>query len=184
MLTSNSIQQLDERLLEAVVAHRRAAVDAPARLVASVGPGGLVWAAFATAARLRRDPGRETPLLAVCATVGGVYGGSLLLARVLKRDRPCHQNRVKPLLECPDGPSFPSDQTAAAFAGATLLAQALPEARAPLYAAAALIAAARVSCGVHWPSDVACAAAGGSAAAVVAARSRGSRDGRGGSGIA
>ncbi len=50
--------------------------------------------------------------------------------------------------------SFPSGETTTTFAVAVVLAWSYPRWRAPLYAAAAAVAAARVLVGSHHPSDV------------------------------
>lgn len=50
--------------------------------------------------------------------------------------------------------SFPSGHAASAFAFATGVASAWPEAAIPLYAVATLVAYSRVHTGVHYPSDV------------------------------
>ena len=50
--------------------------------------------------------------------------------------------------------SFPSGHAATSFAGATLLALALPRLAWPLLVLAAAIGWSRVYVGVHWPSDV------------------------------
>jgi membrane-associated phospholipid phosphatase len=68
------------------------------------------------------------------------------------------------------GPSLPSDQVAAAFAAAPLLANALPGSGPAVYAAAAAIAACRVLPGVHYPGDVIAAALLGAAAGHAARR--------------
>ncbi|MFA6317193.1 MAG: phosphatase PAP2 family protein [Elusimicrobiota bacterium] len=52
------------------------------------------------------------------------------------------------------GWSFPSNHSANTFAGATVLAMAVPGAGVPAFGVAALVAYSRVYCGVHYPFDV------------------------------
>jgi membrane-associated phospholipid phosphatase len=54
----------------------------------------------------------------------------------------------------PSSTAFPSGHSAAAFAFATGVGQALPAAAFPLRALAALVAYSRVHTGVHYPGDV------------------------------
>ena len=95
---------------------------------------------------------------ASAAAIGGAYVTSIGLARLIGRRRPCHDAAARPLIDCPDGPSLPSDQAAAAFAAATLLGWLQPSARLWLHPAAAAVAAARVVAGVHHWTDVAAGA--------------------------
>jgi membrane-associated phospholipid phosphatase len=99
------------------------------------------------------------------------YGSSLLLARLIRRERPC-QNGGGALIECPDGPGLPSDQTAAAFAAAHAISNRRPTLRGPLYATATAIALARVYCGVHHLSDTIAGAALGVATAATTSPAR------------
>jgi undecaprenyl-diphosphatase len=168
---ARACQRLDTQLFDAVVRRRRPVLDAPARVVAHVGRGGVIWVLAAAVGGRWRAAGAP-PLPVTVATVGGVYGGSMLLARIIRRARPCHQTGVVPLVDCPAGPAFPSDQTAGAFAGALLTGAALPQARLPLLALASAIGLARVYCGVHWPADVAAGALAGTAAAATVQQSR------------
>ena len=68
---------------------------------------------------------------------------------ILVRPRPT----IAPLLHA-TGWSLPSNHALAAFAGATIIAQALPHRRAVIFCIAALIALTRVYSGVHFLSDV------------------------------
>ena len=93
---------------------------------------------------------RSVPAVAVA--VWGAYATSLVLARAIGRDRPCHGSGDR---NCPEGPSFPSDQAAGAFAAAVLAGDLAPELRVPVLAVAAVSSLARVRLRFHHLSDVA-----------------------------
>jgi undecaprenyl-diphosphatase len=137
--------------------HWGSRLDPLAVAISHLGRGGLLW--LATDAVLQTHTGgRPLPSRDVVRAVALSYGSSLLLARLLRRDRPCHHGG-EALIECPDGPGLPSDQTAAAFAAAYSIGRRRPTIRAPLYATATAIALARVYCGVHHLSDTLAGAA-------------------------
>jgi membrane-associated phospholipid phosphatase len=69
-------------------------------------------------------------------------------------DRARHHVPTARQVSMPTSTSFPSGHAASAAAFATGVATALPEAGAPLSAAAALVAYSRVHTGVHYPGDV------------------------------
>jgi undecaprenyl-diphosphatase len=130
--------------------------------VAHVGRGGIVWL-LADAALEASEARRPLPAGPILRAVGLSYGSSLVLARLIRRARPCHDAAA--LIECPDGPGLPSDQTAAAFAAAHAIARRHSHLASPLYTAAAAIALARVYCGVHHLTDTIAGAAFGIATA-------------------
>jgi membrane-associated phospholipid phosphatase len=165
------VQTLDESATRTLVAHRLEALNRPVARFSNIGRGGVAWLALLALARTAGRPERKGQLAGAALAILGSYGGSLLLARALGRTRPCH-NGVAPLIECPDGPSLPSDQTAGAFAAAVVLGATLPKLRLPFLALAAGLAAARVYVGVHYPADVAAGAALGAASGALAVGSR------------
>jgi undecaprenyl-diphosphatase len=65
----------------------------------------------------------------------------------------------EPLVEPSIDLTFPSGHSATSFAGAALLAAAVPRLAAPLYALAGAIAFSRVYVGVHYPLDILAGAA-------------------------
>jgi undecaprenyl-diphosphatase len=121
------------------------------RVAGELGRGGVAWVAVALFAR--RRAAREAPSIpAVALAVWGSYATSLVLARVIDRDRPCHGTDDG---DCPGGPSFPSDQAAGAFAAAVLAGDLAPELRVPALSVAALNSLARVQLRFHHLSDIA-----------------------------
>ena len=137
---------------------RAARREQPLRLAATLlshgGRGGLVWPALGFVfGGGRRGLRRVEPAIVAAAAVGSSLAISTALARAFDRKRPC-EGDVQPLVPCPDGGSFPSDQTAAAFAGGEVIAWSAPAAGTALRLTAAATALARVAAGVHYPSDV------------------------------
>jgi membrane-associated phospholipid phosphatase len=150
--------------------HWGSRLDPLAIALSHLGRGGLLW--LATDAALQTRTGsRPLPTRHVVRAVALSYGSSLLLARLIRRDRPCHHGGVA-LIECPDGPGLPSDQTAAAFAAAYAISRRRPALGVPLYATAAAIALARVYCGVHHLSDTIAGATFGVATAAITSPAR------------
>jgi undecaprenyl-diphosphatase len=131
-----------------------------------LGRGGLIWHATApiVAARSQQSTPRGTLLSSIA--IGTAFALSTTLAKAIERPRPCQQGE-RPLIPCPDGGSLPSDQAAAAFAAASMFAWLQPRLRRPLAIAATAMATARVTCGVHYPSDVIAGALIGTATACI-----------------
>jgi undecaprenyl-diphosphatase len=102
--------------------------------------------------RGRRAAGLGLASVAVTASV--VNLGLKPLGRRRRPDRATEQVPVARHVRMPSSTSFPSGHSAAAFAFATGVGQALPPAAIPLRGLAALIAYSRVHTGVHYPGDV------------------------------
>jgi membrane-associated phospholipid phosphatase len=83
-------------------------------------------------------------------------------------DRVTHNVPIARHVAMPRTTSFPSGHAASAFAFATGVAAAAPEAGIPLSAAAALVAYSRVHTGVHYPVDVIAGSVAGGALAPLA----------------
>jgi membrane-associated phospholipid phosphatase len=161
----NGAIMIDDIVTQLARRHWGTRVDAAAIWASHLGRGGLVWLTADAALRSRRSR-LPLPSSAVVRATGLSYVGSLLLARLLGRSRPCHGGQPA-LIDCPQGPGLPSDQTAAAFAGAYALSRRYPSAAGAFYCLATAIAAARVYCGVHHLTDTIAGAAIGTAIAAV-----------------
>ncbi len=102
-------------------------------------------------ARGRRAAVNGLASVAVTAAVVNVLLKPLSGRR--RPDRARHSVPVRRRVTMPRTRSFPSGHAASAFAFATGVATASPEAGIPLSAAAALVAYSRVHTGVHYPVD-------------------------------
>jgi membrane-associated phospholipid phosphatase len=148
------LTELDDRGVAELVRLRETPLGRVAVVFSHLGRGGLVWVGLASIVGAGRRPLRRRDGVALtAAAVGSALASSALLARAVRRPRPCDRG-VEPLIPCPEGGSLPSDQAAAAFAAAEVLAWLEPDARGWLCALAMLIAASRVVVGAHHPSDV------------------------------
>jgi undecaprenyl-diphosphatase len=97
-------------------------------------------------------------------------------------DRPVYDVPVARQVAMPRSTSWPSGHSASAFAYATGVGAAWPEAGVPLSVVASLVAYSRVHTGVHYPSDTIAGTASGVAlaplaVAAVTRRRRGQRTG-------
>jgi membrane-associated phospholipid phosphatase len=115
---------------------------------------------LASAAVLAAGGGRQgrraagLGLASVAVTASLVNLGLKPLGRRRRPDRATEQVPVARHVRMPSSTSFPSGHSAAAFAFATGVGQALPAAAIPLRGLAALVAYSRVHTGVHYPGDV------------------------------
>jgi undecaprenyl-diphosphatase len=119
-----------------------------------IGSFGAVWIVLAiVAVAMRKRP--PTLVLTVVLAVYTAEGLATVLKQAFGRDRPYLVDpEPEPLMETQLDVAFPSGHASTSFAGATVLALALPRLAIPLYALAALISLSRVYVGVHYPLDI------------------------------
>lgn len=119
---------------------------------------------------------RKAGVGVLVAVVLGAVVTNLTVKPLLMRPRPCDVNpAVAMIIPRPDGSSFPSGHTTAAFAAAAALWFARdPKAPAGLVVgvtvAAVLMGLSRMYCYVHYPTDVLAGAIVGTLAGLAAAR--------------
>jgi membrane-associated phospholipid phosphatase len=132
--------------------------------------GALMLAGGAVA----RQPRATEAGLRLLASVGLATAIKSAVKQVVARTRPyvlANEGRYEAKLLGPvekDWNSFPSGHTADAVAAARAVARVFPQARAPLYGAAAMVAAIQIPRCAHYPSDIAAGALVGLAAEALA----------------
>jgi undecaprenyl-diphosphatase len=175
---------MDTKIAVWVATHRIGALNDFFVGLGTVEKLGLLWILVALAIGLRRGSGPAgTLVLAVAVAVAtfAADAASFGVKDLFQRARPSEaHSQIHPLYAVHSS-SFPAGHAATAFAGAAVLAYAVPRLALPLFLIAALIGFSRIYVGVHYPTDVLGGAAIGVVvgAAVVlalrAARSRGLR---------
>jgi undecaprenyl-diphosphatase len=151
------LQALDSRLFLAVngLPHPTVA-NVAADAVTVVTTGGWIWLiglAVARAAGVKRS--RFAFRLAAPCIIGATSAVEWPIKSLFRRRRP-FIDVVRALVvgRRPDGWSFPSGHTAAAFSGAWILSTVWPK-RAPLFfALASTVGFSRIYVGAHYPGDV------------------------------
>ena len=130
-----------------------------ALILSHVGEHALTWIALGLIGALV-DPGQRRPWLRATATVAGTHGLSIVIKRVVRRQRPADP-RIQVLVATPSDWSFPSSHAASTTAAAVAYSGLLRR-RWPLFSIPVMMAS-RVVLGVHYPSDVMSGAAFGAA---------------------
>jgi membrane-associated phospholipid phosphatase len=151
---SAALTPVDAYALTLIRNDSSAPLERAAVVLSHAGRGGFVWFALATLIGSGRRPLHRLEGSAISfLAIGSALGGSTAIARALGRPRPCEQG-FRSLVPCPEGASFPSDQTAAAAAAVQILGWFAPSRRRWLIGTATTLALARVVAGVHYPTDV------------------------------
>jgi undecaprenyl-diphosphatase len=160
---------LDHLIRAWVVEHRAHAIDGVMVALSVAGRGGRVWIGIGlvlwAAGRLTWQRLVELLVALALVTVTVDY----VLKPLINRQRPFMLTPSVSVLDTrPKDASFPSGHAGNAFAGATVLARALPAWpwQAAWWTLAALIAFSRVYVGVHYPADVAAGALTGTLCAI------------------
>lgn len=162
------LQALDTRLFLAVnTLPHPATLNVLADAVTIVTTGGWIWLLGLAIARLTGVPeSRRALRVAAPCVIGATSAVDWPIKALFRRRRP-FIDIVRALVigRRPDGWSFPSGHTAAAFSGAWILSTVWPR-RAPVFfGLATCVGFSRVYVGAHYPGDV---LAGGTLGMVIA----------------
>ena len=118
--------------------------------------GGWIWVLGLLAARALGVRGSKGALRCVApAVLGATFIVEHPIKKTFRRQRPfIDVVRALVIGRRPDGWSFPSGHTAAAFAGALMLSHVWPTRAPAFFLAASTVGFSRVYVGAHYPGDV------------------------------
>lgn len=151
------LEALDLAVYAAIAASRTPTLDSAFGRLSRAADHSKLW--LGAAGLLATTGGRRGRYAAVSglasiALASGVVNLVLKpLGRRRRPDRALHRVPIARRVYMPRSTAFPSGHSASAFAFAAGVADALPAAGMPLYAAATLVAYSRVHTGVHYPAD-------------------------------
>ena len=168
------VRRLDLAVYGAIAATPTPVLDEAMRRVSRAADYSRFWLGSAALLAIAGgETGRRAAAHGLASTAATSALVNLVLKPVGRRRRPDRGSHDVPLarhVPMPRSTSFPSGHAASAFAFATGVATASPEAGIPLYGAASVVAYSRVHTGVHYPLDVIVGAVTGVAMAPLAAR--------------
>jgi undecaprenyl-diphosphatase len=149
-----TLESMDERLLNGLVARRRRVADVLMRAITRLGePGVIVTLTLALASGLIPDARSAGMLAAFALTLSHL--AVQVLKRSVTRPRPQLPVGIASLVVPQDRFSFPSGHAAAALSVALPLALALPDvAGTAVLLVGLLVGVSRCYLGVHYPGDV------------------------------
>jgi undecaprenyl-diphosphatase len=168
------VTKLDAAVYGAIAATPTPVLDEVMRRVSRAADYSRLWlCSAALLAAAGGATGRRAAVHGLASTAVTSALVNLVLKPLGRRRRPDRMTHDVPLarhVRMPRSTSFPSGHAASAFAFATGVATALPEAGIPLYGAASIVSYSRVHTGVHYPLDVIVGAVIGVAVAPLAIR--------------
>jgi undecaprenyl-diphosphatase len=147
----SGLARADLRLFELVRSAARPPVSDLVGRFSSLGEHAALWLAMGALGAALDRPRRARWKRGV-TVVGATYALNTAIKALVRRRRPVVEG-LPALVGTPTKLSFPSAHSSTSFAAARAYGQLVPA--APLYAAAAAMAASRVYLGVHYPTDIA-----------------------------
>ena len=162
------ITSLDFSILLWIQEHLRSPLlDVLFPLITHLGDKGLCWIALGILLLIPRRTRIWGICVLVCLAVDCLLGEGLL-KHLFLRQRPCVVQPIEDMLvSIPYTTSFPSGHSASSFTAATALFLNNRPAGIAAYVLAFLIAASRLYCYVHFPTDVLCGILLGTCVAIV-----------------
>lgn len=153
----DELTRLDEAVYRAIEQTSTPIIDMPLRRVAAVADYSALWLGIsAVLFVLGGHSGRRAALTGMAAVGLNAAIVNIFIKRAARRKRPVRasdDDTSARHLRMPTSRSFPSTHAASALAFATAVSESKPELGWALRTLAAVVAYARVHCGVHYPGD-------------------------------